>query len=62
MTPPETPQTYETNARFEGAEWTADVDGVPVRAASRADLQRRVRDEVIRQTGNERVLVLVNFL
>ena len=56
------PRSYETNARFDGREWVAEVDGVPLRAARQGQLQQLVRGEVVRQTGNEQVLVVVNFL
>lgn len=56
------PRSYETSARFDGREWVAEVDGVPVRAAARGELQRLVREEVVRRTGNEQILVVVNFL
>lgn len=60
--PPDAPKSYETNARFDGTAWVADVDGVEVRAASPSALQQQVRDEVIRQTGNDRIMVQINFL
>lgn len=56
------PRSYETSARFDGMEWVADVDGVPVRAARQGELQQQVRREVVRQTGNEQILVMINFL
>lgn len=60
--PPDTPKTYETNARYDGAEWVADVDGVEVRAARPSVLQQRLREEVVRQTGNDQIMVQINFL